>query len=434
MATIVLQVAGAAIGGAIGGPFGAAIGRAVGAAAGYAIDQKIFEKDQVITGPRLAQSRVLTSNEGAPVPRVYGRTQIGGQIIWATRFEEVQSQTTQGGKGGQSGQSKTVTEYSYNANFAVGICAGPVSRIGRIWADGKELDLPKFKHRIYHGSQVQQSDPLIEALQSPGNTPAYRGLAYVVFEDFPLGDFGNRIPQMTFEVIRTIGEFEQSIKSVCVIPGSTAFGYSPEKLVSTNANGDTITHNRHVLVAQSDWSASIDELQALCPNLKTVSLIVAWFGDDLRVENCGVKPGVERLDIDADGHPWMVSGINPASAHQISKISGRPAYGSTPTDKSVIEAITDLRSRGLKTTFYPFLMMDIPPGNVLPNPEGDASQPAFPWRGRITCYPAIGQPGTVDQSATATSQIVPFTGDAGVSEFSPSGDTINFTGANQWTY
>ena len=32
--------------------------------------------------------------------------------------------------------------------------------------------------------------------------PAYRGVAYVVFEDLALGDYGNRVPQFTFEVIR----------------------------------------------------------------------------------------------------------------------------------------------------------------------------------------------------------------------------------------
>ena len=32
--------------------------------------------------------------------------------------------------------------------------------------------------------------------------PPYRGTAYVVFEDLPLGNYGNRIPQLSFEVFR----------------------------------------------------------------------------------------------------------------------------------------------------------------------------------------------------------------------------------------
>lgn len=431
MATIVLQVVGAAIGGAIGGPVGATIGRAVGAAAGYAIDQKIFTKDQVITGQRLDGSRFLSSNDGAPIPRVYGRTQIGGQIIWATRFEEVRSQSKQGGKGGPKTK---VTQFSYFGNFAVGICAGPVSHISRIWADGSELDLEDVNYRIHIGADDQLPDPLIEALQSTGNTPAYRGLAYVVFEDFPLEKFGNRIPQLTFEVIRTIGKLESAIKSVCLIPGATAFGYSPTKLTTNDGDGRTKTRNRHVLVAASDWEASIDELKALCPNLQNVSLVVSWFGTDLRAGHCQLMPGVEQPDVAADGHPWIVSGEIPTNAHQISQVNASPAFGSTPSDKSVVEAISDLHARGLKVTFYPFIMMDIENDNGLPDPHGGASQPVYPWRGQITCDPAIAQPSSADQSPLANAQINSFSGDALKTDFTPNVDSINFTGTNQWSY
>src|SRR6185503_1209231 len=33
---------------------------------------------------------------------------------------------------------------------------------------------------------------------------------------------------------------------------------------------------------------------------------------------------------------------------------------------------------------YPFLLMDIPAENGLPDPYGSPEQAAFPWRGRIT--------------------------------------------------
>ncbi len=65
----------------------------------------------------------------------------------------------------------------------------------------------------------------------------------------------------------------------------------------------------------------------------------------------------------------------------------RPYYGGTPADRSIIEAIQDMRNaRGLEVSFTPFLLMDIPAGNSLPNPyDGTIGQPATPWRGRITC-------------------------------------------------
>src|SRR5262249_18611863 len=39
---------------------------------------------------------------------------------------------------------------------------------------------------------------------------------------------------------------------------------------------------------------------------------------------------------------------------------------------------------------------------------GAAAQPAFPWRGRITCSPAPGTPGSPDQTAAAATQIAAF--------------------------
>jgi hypothetical protein len=71
-----------------------------------------------------------------------------------------------------------------------------------------------------------------------------------------------------------------------------------------------------------------------------------------------------------------------------------------------------LKSRGLKVTLYPFVMMDIPPGNALADPwTGVGSQPAYPWRGRITCDPAPGRSGSPDGTAIAATQVAAFFGE-----------------------
>ena len=59
--------------------------------------------------------------------------------------------------------------------------------------------------RLYRGEADQPPDPLIEAKQGAGNAPAYRGLAYAVFERLPLDSFGNRIPILQFEVLKPTG-------------------------------------------------------------------------------------------------------------------------------------------------------------------------------------------------------------------------------------
>src|SRR5262249_14966419 len=129
---------------------------------------------------------------------------VAGQLLWATRYKETQTTTTTGGGKGGGGVSVTETDYTYSISFAVGLCAGVVTKIGRVWADGNLIDLSAFTTRFYPGDEAQGFDPLIEEIEGSGNTPAYRGLAYIVFEDMQLATFGNRIPQLQFEVIRSL--------------------------------------------------------------------------------------------------------------------------------------------------------------------------------------------------------------------------------------
>ena len=98
----------------------------------------------------------------------------------------------------------------------------------------------------------------------------------------------------------------------------------------------------------------------------------------------------------------------------------------------MVQAIQEMKARGLRVTFYPFILMDVPPGNTLPNPYSDnaaeTGQPAFPWRGRITCSPAAGFAGTVDKTATAASQVAALFGAATPASFSVSGESVSWTG------
>lgn len=422
MATLVLQAAGAFVGTALGGPVGAIIGQAAGALAGNIFDRQLIStigaKDSF--GPRLARMPAINASEGAAVARVYGRARVGGSLVWTTRFEEVATTQRVGGTGGK-GSRPSSTSYSYFGNFAIALCEGPISEIRRIWADGKELDQTEYTIRVYAGDESQQPDPLIIAKEGVDNAPAYRGIAYAVFERMPLVDFGNRIPLFSFEVVRSIDTLAEKITAVCVIPGSSEYGYETNLTLQYLQPGVTVSENRHQLMRSSDWTASLDSLQALCPNLKSVALVVTWFGDDLRAGECNVEPRVENSEKTTNGEPWLVAGLNRQTANIVSQYDGKPAFGGTPSDSAVVSAIQDLNERGLNVVFYPFLMMDIPHDNSLPDPwNGGTAQPPYPWRGRVTCHPAPGQPATVDATPTASTQINQFFGSAtpGPSEFS----------------
>jgi hypothetical protein len=440
MATLVLQVAGASLGGLIGGPIGAIIGRAVGGLAGAVVDTTLLSSmsgSRHVEGPRLTDMQGLASTEGAGVPRVYGRARVGGQLIWATRLEEVvnvSKSSSGGGKLGGGGGTVT-TNYSYFANLAVGLCEGPIAFVRRVWADGRELDQQNFVMRVHNGSEGQEPDPLIVAKEGAENAPAYRGLAYVVFERLPLADFGNRIPQFSFEVLRPVAGLGEAVRAVDLIPGASEFIYEPAPVTQMLGPGVTRPENRHQLFRASDIIASLDVLQALCPNLARIALVVSWFGDDIRAGECTIAPRIENRTKTTQYLPWSVAGLTRATAREVSQVNGRPAYGGTPADAAVIHLIREIKARGIQVVLYPFVMMDVPAGNLLPNPlTGDAGQPPYPWRGRITCDPAPGRPGSPDGTEAAAEQVARFFGSAAPGQFSRLGETVVYSGPQEWSF
>ncbi|HKR25666.1 MAG TPA: hypothetical protein VJS15_10430, partial [Allosphingosinicella sp.] len=193
MATLVLTAVGTVVGGPIGGAIGSIIGQYV--------DQTLLFAPKARHGPRLGELAVQTSSYGTPIPKIFGTMRVAGSVIWSTDLVE-QRATSGGGKG----RPKTVS-YSYSASFAVALSARPVGAVGRIWADGKLLRgaAGDFKSatgfRLHPGGEDQAVDPLIAAAEGADLCPAFRGVAYAVFEDFQLEDYGNRIPSLTFEII-----------------------------------------------------------------------------------------------------------------------------------------------------------------------------------------------------------------------------------------
>lgn len=423
MAQLALGAIGSAVGAQIGGTLlgisAQQIGGMLGAMAGSYIDGLLMGGSHTSQeGPRLTDLNVMTSAEGAVIPRIYGRWRTAGQVIWATRFEEEPTTTTvsSGGKGSRKSTS-SVTRYNYYANFAVGLCEGEITRIGRVWADGKEIDLANHTWRLYRGSEDQSPDSLIEAVEGAGNAPAYRGLAYIVFERMNLTDFGNRVPQLSFEVFNSFSQTEQMIEAVTMIPGAGEFIYDTREQSAILSETTSYSLNVHTRGGGTDFQVSLDQLEATCPNVGTVALVVSWFGTDLRCGECQVRPRAELAQAITWPNQWSVAGLPRESTGAVSQHDGKPAFGGTPSDASVLRAIAELKARGFRIVFYPFILMDIPEGNSLPDPyTGGTGQPAYPWRGRITCSPAPGESGTVDKTGDAATQVASFFGN-GSSDF-----------------
>ena len=453
MATVLLSAAGAAIGGSLGGTFAGlssvVIGRAVGATLGKVIDQRLMGQgsDVVETG-RIDKFRLTNAGEGDAIAQVYGRMRLGGQMIWASDFIETITVTTSGGGGGKGGgggsrQPKTTTkEYSYSVSLAIALCEGEISRVGRVWADGDEIAPENLNMRVYLGSRDQQADSLVEAIEGAGQVPAYRGTAYVVLEGLQLQQFGNRVPQFSFEVVRpeqsdAIGaneEITRAVKAVALIPGTGEYALATTPVYYGSSATDQSSANVHSPAGKTDFAVSLDALSEELPNSEAASLIVSWFGDDLRCGTCTVRPKVERKGVEGRNMPWNVSGVTRTSASLIPTLDGRPIYGGTPTDNAVVEAIRAMNAANKAVMFYPFILMDQQEGNVLPDPYSDAlGQPHLPWRGRITTSKALNVAGTVDGTAVAASEVDAFFGNAVASDFIIHGGCVLYNGPNEWS-
>ena len=320
MTTLVLETVGQAVGTLIGGPIGGAIGSALGALAGASIDSALFGSHRTVNreGPRLSDAGIQASTEGAAIPVIYGRVRglrarSSGRRSSRKRPSPPASPPA-AARAEAVGRQPSPPIISIRSRLRSGSAKGEVHQLGRVWADGKLFDLAKATTRFYPGSEDQAADPLIEEIEGTGNTPAYRGLCYIVFEDLALAAFGNRIPQLQFELIRSLSadnpdSLESRLAGVALIPGAGEFVYATDAVNADDGKGATTPQNVHGASGVADSVASLDDLENLAPNLGAVSLVVGWFGDDLRANHCTVKPGVEVADKTTYPETWSVNGV-----------------------------------------------------------------------------------------------------------------------------
>ncbi|MGE0108764.1 MAG: recombinase zinc beta ribbon domain-containing protein [Bdellovibrionales bacterium] len=169
----------------------------------------LFGSKTEVEGSKLDDLSVQSSTYGGTIQLVYGTMRVAGNVIWSTKLKETRHESSAGGKGG--GGAKQVS-YTYSVSFAVGLCAGPVSAIRRIWADTKLIYDASASNtqatekqagviRIHLGTETQKPDSTMEMHLGTGNVPAHRGLCYLVFTDLQLADFSNRIPSISAEVV-----------------------------------------------------------------------------------------------------------------------------------------------------------------------------------------------------------------------------------------
>lgn len=212
---------------------------------------------------------------------------------------------------------------------------------------------------------------------------------------------------------------------VCLLPATGEFAYDANAAYGSrwNPTGGTFGTGALETLApincfyapggtKTDYSYAIDQLQAAHPECQTVALVVGWFGNSTDAASCQIYPSTTYIKgafTSWTGSTWVVanwqcSGLTQASTGliPISQTGGSFSYGGTPSDQSVVRCIQDLKARGLRVVFYPFLLMDCA---------------GKPWRGRIGV--------SSDVSSAATAAVNAFLGSASTGQFTR--DATNLT-------
>lgn len=214
---------GGAIGFYFGGARGAQWGYMLGSLAGSIIDP------QRIRGPSLGDGQTQLSQDGVPINIVYGTMVVVGTICDPGKLTKVIVKEQQG-KGGPVVENET-----FRRTYAILICESadgtPAEVVGirRVWQDEKlvydasvDADRPELSGnpfvdyiksrnsmsasfrkiaKFYTGTETQLPDPSLEAIHGVGQTPAYRGRAYMVVTNQDLTNRGGSIPNFRFEVL-----------------------------------------------------------------------------------------------------------------------------------------------------------------------------------------------------------------------------------------
>lgn len=340
---------------------GVQLGMSIGALAGSIVGTVAFPgKGQHVYGPRVNDMQVSSSAPGQVIPLLFGVMRLGGQIIWSTGLLEHTTNTNQSAKGGPS---VTQTTYTYSCSFAAGFCQGP-GKITRIWGDTKliynatgntnphrgvwnstteyftndvvtenvtgntficlvttignppensnywapdiadqSVTVSKYTPPVLHpGDETQLPSSLIQAHEGVSVTPAYRGLVYGVWENMPLADFGNRLPNIRAEVTSNganaypmplIQWPQDSFRPAAVVTSpdfQTAYAFN-------NANVD----NDHAYIQRID--------------LNTNTIVASGIIDMTTL--AGFIPGVDRvagyngiMTVDSQGNLWGYGEVN----------------------------------------------------------------------------------------------------------------------------
>ncbi len=223
-------------------------------------------------------------------------------MIWASRFEEHKASAGGSGKGRRVQPGETRATATRSAS-RYALCEGEITRVGRVWADGVELAPRRHQPARLHGQRGPAAGPedrggrgageharlsrhrlrgdrgpRPHAVRQPGPAVQLRG-------DAPGAAEGRVAPPA----------LARSIEAVAMMPGTGEYALATDAgALPTTRRAGTGRPTSTRPAARPTSSTSLDALRDEVPNWGSASLIVSWFGDDLRCGACRIRPKVEQ--------------------------------------------------------------------------------------------------------------------------------------------
>lgn len=155
----------------------------------------MFKGTNASTPTKLTGISVQTSAQGVCIALAWGKVRVAPNLVWYNNFIAKPIKQGKGGKGGGKG----FTSYQYSAAVILGLCEGPITSIGKVWADQNETTLAKLGLTLFLGTAAQAPWSYVTS-KYPTEARAYAYTAYVANESYQLGQ-SPVLPNHNMEVV-----------------------------------------------------------------------------------------------------------------------------------------------------------------------------------------------------------------------------------------
>ena len=248
----------------------------LGGAAGGIAGQVFWPERQDVTHPpppKPGENRVQISTYGSPLPIQFDDGKLAGNIVYMSDFAEKIERS----RHRQEGVRYYEMVQTYSATFAIAFCEGPIKGLARLWVNGKIFAdfrdpageyypagpsasprptwTPRSRARrvfyaIHFGNEDQAARPGASRRSwRAATSPAYRGVCYIVFIDFPVGEYQG-IPTIEAEIVAA-GSTTSEPHTVSY----SSYTFSAHTGIDLEGNivkFDTVTRRVHVFRGISD--------------------------------------------------------------------------------------------------------------------------------------------------------------------------------------